>query len=110
MTRGTCFNILNSSSILIRQLVSIKMSQISTPATSAAKEAPKWKRGAQYIKPGEELAAGDSGLTLNILPEDLEAVAFENLKREVQWKTMYHHGGEVPRLVAVEGEIQEDGW
>jgi hypothetical protein len=86
------------------------MSQISTPTTSTAKETPKWKRGTQYIKPGEELAAGDSGLTLNILPEDLEAVAFESLKREVQWKTMYHHGGEVPRLVAVEGEIQEDGW
>lgn len=64
----------------------------------------------QYVKPGEELAAGDSGLTLNILPGDLEAVAFENLKREVQWRTMYHHGGEVPRLVAVEGEIQEGGW
>ncbi|KIM31183.1 hypothetical protein M408DRAFT_255297 [Serendipita vermifera MAFF 305830] len=83
---------------------------MSQSANITEKDTPRWKKGTKYVEQGEELGAGDSRLVLNILPTDLEAVAFENLKKEVQWKTMYHHGGEVPRLVAVEGEIQEDGW
>lgn len=71
---------------------------------------PRWKKNTEYVQPGEVLGAGDSSLTLDLLPPQLEAVAFDNLKKEVEWKTMYHHGGEVPRLVAVQGEIQPDGW
>lgn len=71
---------------------------------------PKWKKNTENVQPGEPLGAGDSFLTLDILSPQLESVAFDNLRNEVQWKTMYHHGGEVPRLVAVQGEVQEDGW
>ncbi|KIJ46464.1 hypothetical protein M422DRAFT_74902 [Sphaerobolus stellatus SS14] len=52
---------------------------------------------------------GDTYLVESLLPEDVAAKAFEQLKDEVQWQTMYHHGGEVPRLVAVQGEVTEDG-
>lgn len=70
---------------------------------------------------------GDTFLVTNLLPEDVANAAFEALKNEVQWQTMYHHGlwqsfsifilmiqcycagGEVPRLVAVQGQIHENG-
>ncbi|KAF8654824.1 hypothetical protein AX16_003344 [Volvariella volvacea WC 439] len=58
---------------------------------------------------GDRIGEGDSRLVLGILPDDLAKVAFERLKQEVGWNTMYHRGGEVPRLVAVEGEVEEDG-
>lgn len=51
----------------------------------------------------------DTTLVLNILAEDVAGTALERLKEEVKWHKMYHRGGEVPRLVAVEGEIAEDG-
>ncbi|KAG6331112.1 hypothetical protein ID866_7975 [Astraeus odoratus] len=31
------------------------------------------------------------------------------MRKEVAWNIMYHRGGEVPRLVAVEGEVAPDG-
>jgi hypothetical protein len=86
------------------------MSQTPNNEEKEAKSAPKWKKGTEYADTTQPLGAGDSFLTLDLLSPDLEATAFENLKKEVQWKTMYHHGGEVPRLVAVEGEVQPDGW
>jgi hypothetical protein len=55
------------------------------------------------------LGAGDSYLVQNFLPEELGASAFEKLREEVKWNVMKHRGGEVPRLVAVEGEVLEDG-
>lgn len=58
---------------------------------------------------GDILGAGDSYLVADVLLPDLSEVAFERLKEEVKWSTMFHRGGEVPRLVAVEGEVAEDG-
>ncbi|KAJ7057609.1 hypothetical protein C8F01DRAFT_1150453 [Mycena amicta] len=58
---------------------------------------------------GDALGTGDSHLRLDVLPPELAAVAFERLKDEVKWAVMHHRGGEVPRLVAVEGEVGADG-
>ena len=55
------------------------------------------------------LGAGDSTLILNVLPHDLADVAFARMRKEVGWNTMFHRGGEVPRLVAVEGDVDTDG-
>ncbi|KAF7986696.1 hypothetical protein HWV62_20216 [Athelia sp. TMB] len=58
------------------------------------------------------LGEGDSRLVLDVLPPELAVHAFERMREEVQWATMYHReieGGEVPRRVAVEGMIGEDG-
>jgi len=57
----------------------------------------------------DTLGEGDSSLVLNVLPQDLADVAFENMRKEVAWQSMYHHGGAVPRLVAVEGQVDTDG-
>lgn len=93
------------------------------PATTTE---PKWKRNTAHVKPDEQLGEGDTTLIKDFLPESIIADAFEKLKEEVQWQTMHHHGkhalvprrsvlpsnpgGEVPRRVAVQGEILEDGW
>ncbi|KAG1896829.1 uncharacterized protein F5891DRAFT_1192722 [Suillus fuscotomentosus] len=46
---------------------------------------------------------------LNVLPPKLCDTAFKQIIDEVDWNVMYHRGGEVPRRVAVEGEISNDG-
>jgi len=61
------------------------------------------------LHPGDKMGEGDSYLVLDSVPQDLADVAFDQLREEVHWRTMFHRGGEVPRLVAVEGQINEDG-
>jgi len=55
------------------------------------------------------IGEGDTELVLDILPPDLAETAFERLRNEVKWQVMMHRGGEVPRLVAQEGEVGADG-
>ncbi|KAF4121006.1 Isochorismatase family [Geosmithia morbida] len=55
------------------------------------------------------LCEGDTDIIENLLPEDLEKGIFGKLNDEVSWKRMSHQGGEVPRLVAVQGQVAEDG-
>ncbi|KAF9467532.1 hypothetical protein BDZ94DRAFT_1248363 [Collybia nuda] len=74
----------------------------TTPRQKAPERAP-------ILGVGDALGTGDSYLTAGILPKELASVAFEKVKEEVKWDTMYHRGGEVPRLVAVEGEVGADG-
>ncbi|KAH9847761.1 hypothetical protein C2E23DRAFT_847323 [Lenzites betulinus] len=62
-----------------------------------------------YLIPGDSIGEGDTSVLYDFLPPDLAETAFENLRKEVKWNTMTHRGGEVPRLVAVEGRILEDG-
>lgn len=69
----------------------------------------KFDSKAPIMKAGDVLGEGDSKLVNSILPRFLAKVAFDKLKKEVSWRTMYHRGGEVPRMVAVEGDIDEDG-
>lgn len=69
----------------------------------------KRNKKAPELGPGDKLGAGDSHIVTDILPPELAGVAFAKLKEEVKWNTMFHRGGEVPRLVAVEGEVAADG-
>jgi nicotinamidase-related amidase len=52
---------------------------------------------------------GDSYIVSDILPGELAQSVFERVKTEVAWRSMFHRGNAVPRLVAVQGEIQDDG-
>jgi hypothetical protein len=76
--------------------------------------------------PQEPLGAGDSRVVDNLLPAELAGNAYEKLVEEVEWIRMMHRGmslsspfvngtefhlsigGEVPRLVAQQGEILDD--
>ncbi|RFU31854.1 hypothetical protein B7463_g4486, partial [Scytalidium lignicola] len=55
------------------------------------------------------ICEGDTTVIENLLPVDVEIGIFEKLRDEIRWQKMSHQGGEVPRLVAVQGEIAEDG-
>lgn len=57
----------------------------------------------------EPLCEGDATLTENFLPASLVEGLFEKLCEEVHFKKMLHQGGEVPRFVAVQGAVEEDG-
>lgn len=55
------------------------------------------------------LGAGDTEVWYGVLPEELEAGAFEALRDEIDWEQMRHRGGVVPRLVSLQGDLEEDG-
>lgn len=46
---------------------------------------------------------GDTFIINNVLPKDLEKIAFKSLKNNVHWNKMQHHGGDIPRLICVQG-------
>lgn len=52
---------------------------------------------------------GDTTVIYNLLDDDVAEGIFEKLRDEVRWQKMSHQGGDVPRLVAVQGQINEDG-
>lgn len=56
----------------------------------------------------EGLCEGDTDIIENVLPDSLLDGIFNKLRDEVQWQRMSHQGGQVPRLVAVQGEIGPD--
>lgn len=57
----------------------------------------------------EPVCEGDTTLTTDFLPPDLIDGLFERLCEEVQFRKMMHQGGEVPRFIAVQGQVEEDG-
>ncbi|EAQ84412.1 hypothetical protein CHGG_08426 [Chaetomium globosum CBS 148.51] len=58
---------------------------------------------------GEALCEGDTHVITNLLPPPLAADGFERLLEEVSWASMSHMGGEVPRRIAVQGAVADDG-
>ncbi|KAH6900842.1 isochorismatase [Coprinopsis sp. MPI-PUGE-AT-0042] len=66
------------------------------------------KKAAQNTLPVDVLGAGDTELVYPLLPDELSSTAFADLVKEVKWRTMLHRGGEVPRLVAVQGCSKAD--
>ena len=61
------------------------------------------------LGPGDKLGDGDSEIVYGALSSQLEETAFSAVKTEVLWQTMHHRNGEVPRKVAVQGEVGKDG-
>ncbi|KAH8646660.1 hypothetical protein BX600DRAFT_390332 [Xylariales sp. PMI_506] len=57
----------------------------------------------------EALCEGDTRIHYDVLPSPLCDNIFEKIRDEVQWLRMSHQGGEVPRLVAVQGTVDQDG-
>ena len=61
------------------------------------------------LGPNDAIGEGDSRIFHDLLASPLKDNVFDMLKEEVQFQTMLHRGGEVPRLVAVQGQLTEDG-
>lgn len=58
---------------------------------------------------GNEEESAGSHMTYDLLPPDSLDGMFHRLKDEVEWQTMRHLSGEVPRLVCCQGTIDHDG-
>ena len=63
----------------------------------------------QTLGPNDSIGSGDSRIIHNAIDPSTIDEAFMILKEEVGWQTMYHRSGQVPRLVAAQGELGRDG-
>ncbi|KAM0277298.1 hypothetical protein ACHAQH_005889 [Verticillium albo-atrum] len=79
------------------------------PETPPSDSTSKEKDVAALPDVSESLCEGDTVIIYNVLPPNLLEGIFVRLKDEVGWQTMSHQGGEVPRMVAVQGLVAEDG-
>lgn len=86
------------------------MKDLASQGSPDAEEADK-ERSQHDIESSvsDPYGEGDTRIHYNVLPDDLVAGIFDKLRDEVQWLRMSHQGGEVPRLVAVQGDVGEDG-
>lgn len=61
-----------------------------------------------HIQKMHHYGEGDSTMTYDVMPDEGVGL-FEKVKAEVDWQTMNHCGGPVPRLISVQGTISADG-
>jgi len=61
------------------------------------------------LGPNDVIGEGDCRLVVDLLPPLDASAIFYRLKSNVGWQTMLHRSGAVPRLVAVQGQVSEDG-
>ncbi|KAI1802137.1 hypothetical protein F4811DRAFT_419405 [Daldinia bambusicola] len=81
------------------------------PLESSTTKVDQSRTMASEWKPreGEPLCEGDTKVVYDVLPHPLSENIFQKVRDEVRWQSMSHQGGEVPRLVAVQGEVEDDG-
>lgn len=82
------------------------------PTTTTSRKASRHSVSSSTTKvlgAGDSIGSGDSKIIYDALSPKLVHDAFDKLKDEIQWKKMFHRTGEVPRLVAVQGETGSDG-
>ncbi len=63
----------------------------------------------QSLGPNDIIGSGDSKIIHNVLGPPFVNMAFNRVREEVGWQTMFHRSGQVPRLVAVQGEVGASG-
>lgn len=63
----------------------------------------------QTLGPSDSIGSGDSKIIYSALASPMINMAFIRVREEVGWQTMFHRSGEVPRLVAVQGEVGQSG-
>lgn len=61
------------------------------------------------LGPNDSIGSGDSRIVYNVIGSPVIDDAFRQMKEEVDWQTMLHRSGQVPRLVAVQGEVGKNG-
>ncbi|RDL39083.1 uncharacterized protein BP5553_03423 [Venustampulla echinocandica] len=76
------------------------------PPTSSHKESGSPKG---LERPSTKLCEGDTTIITGLIDDKLADGIFEKVRDEVRWQKMSHQGGNVPRLVAVQGQVEEDG-
>lgn len=81
------------------------------PAQSGRATMPKKKKKLEQdtLGPEDKIGQGDSRIYVDVLDKAAADIAFETCRESIKWQKMFHRSGEVPRLVAVQGDISEDG-
>ncbi|KIW10946.1 hypothetical protein PV08_10245 [Exophiala spinifera] len=69
----------------------------------------KNKSIAKIVGQGDKIGNGDCRLFVDVIDSEEAKNAFYSLRDRVKWTKMYHRSGEVPRLVAVQGEMGGNG-
>lgn len=83
---------------------------LPSPGSSTGVNRDSWiSNSTSTLMSADNLGSGDSRIILDVLSSTLADEAFASLREEVEWQTMHHRSGKVPRLVAVQGEILKDG-
>lgn len=86
--------------------------EIITHMTRNVRRPLSGKRGHKspgIIGPDDTLGQGDCRLYVDLIdPEEAER-AFYSCRESVKWQKMFHRSGQVPRLVAVQGTVAQDG-
>ena len=77
--------------------------------TSTSKNRNSWQSRSATLGPNDSIGSGDSKIVYNIISSSIINDAFNQMKEEVDWKTMFHRSGQVPRLVAVQGDFGDFG-
>lgn len=67
------------------------------------------KYGISFSNPLTGLGAGDSCIFLDVLSDELKKDIFEHLDRDISWNVMTHKGGAVPRLISIQGDVEQEG-
>ena len=85
-------------------------SPLPSPGISSIKSRDSQKNTRPVtLGPDDAIGTGDSRIVHDVLSSNLSENAFALLREEVDWQTMHHRGGAVPRLIAVQGEIRDEG-
>ena len=84
-------------------------SPIARSGPSAARDRSSWQSRSATLGPSDRIGSGDSSIIHNVIGSPIINDAFSRLKEEVDWQTMFHRSGQVPRLVAVQGEVGRNG-
>ena len=84
-------------------------SQIVKSGPSASRDRSSWQSRSATLGPNDTIGSGDSKIIYNVIGSPIINDAFSQMKVEVDWQTMFHRSGQVPRLVAVQGEVGKNG-
>ncbi|CAF9928047.1 hypothetical protein IMSHALPRED_007364 [Imshaugia aleurites] len=85
------------------------ISPIARSGPSAARDRSSWQSRSATLGPSDRIGSGDSSIIHNVIGSPIINDAFSRLKEEVDWQTMFHRSGQVPRLVGVQGEVGRNG-
>ena len=92
-----------------RALKGKELSPIRKMGPSGSRNRGSWQSKSATLGPDDSIGSGDSKIIYNVLGFPIVNNAFDQMKEQIDWQTMFHRSGQVPRLVAVQGEIGENG-
>ncbi len=92
-----------------KKLKGKEVSPIVTSGPSGSRTRNSWQSRSATLGPNDNIGSGDSKIIYNVIDSPIIDDAFSQMKEEVGWQTMSHRSGQVPRLVAVQGDVGKNG-